>query len=382
MKKKVVLLMIAAMLTGVLAGCGNNGNTENEVEENVEAEDTVEDSEEEEASNMQPARDYDTSEYVTLGDYKGLEISIVPLEEITDEVVEEYIASVMSNYSNLEEITDRPAQTGDVVMVKSVGATLDGEVFDESGEEGYEVEIGGSGYIEGYAESLEGREVGETFDVTLTFPENYNEELAGKDAVFTMTVLSINKKTPAEFTDEFLVQQGSPYTTVEEYRTELKKGLESQAQSNYDADKEDLTLTQVIENAEFKDLPDELVQYYSNNIKDNIAYYATNYGYDYDTYIQGAYQMTAEDFEATTLVEWGIEAAQKELAVIAIALAEGISVSDDELTAEIAEQMELYGLTTEEEFLAGSEREDYRDYVLKGKVVDFIMENGNVTFTE
>ena len=136
--------------------------------------------------------------------YKGVEIEEVEKPaEITDEDVETAIQTTLEANATTTEITDRAVEEGDTVDINFVGK-VDGEVFDGGSADNYSLVIGSGTFIDGFEDSIIGHNVGETFDWNGKFPEEYNEELAGKDCVFTITVNAITLEEVPELNDEFV----------------------------------------------------------------------------------------------------------------------------------------------------------------------------------
>lgn len=156
---------------------------------------------------------------IDLPDYKNITVPLTDVE-FTDEEVDDAIESLLSSYKYLDTQEGLIVADGDEVNIDYVG-TVDGVEFDGGAAEGYDLTIGSGAFIPGFEEQLIGAEVLSTFDINVTFPEDYNDELGGKEAVFNITVNGINK-TP-EFTDDFVAENLSEKaTTVEEYKQFLK----------------------------------------------------------------------------------------------------------------------------------------------------------------
>ena len=143
--------------------------------------------------DMKYLKDFDPSKYVTLGEYKGMNITI-PKTEVTDEDVDSYIDYLLSANESYVDITDRDvAQNGDVANIDYEGKK-DGVAFDGGTAQGYDLNLGSGVFIDGFEDGVVGMKVGETKDLTLTFPDNYaNEDLAGAEVVFTVTLNSIKE---------------------------------------------------------------------------------------------------------------------------------------------------------------------------------------------
>ena len=220
MKKKIAKVLVAGLIGLQLIGCSNQ-NTAN-TEENKETTETAENTEA--ASVSIYFNEINADEYVTLGDYKGLEV-VSNVVTITDADVDAYIEYMLSMSGGaLEEVTDRDVvENGDVANIDYIGKK-DGVAFDGGTAEGYDLGIGTGTFIPGFEEGLVGVKKGETVDLNLTFPENYSAaDLAGAEVVFTVTVNGIYKEVTPEFTDEYVAELGiENISTVEEYRAYMK----------------------------------------------------------------------------------------------------------------------------------------------------------------
>ena len=375
MKQKITLLLLLTMLVTAIAGCGKKAETAAETETSTET--TTETT-----TTGLSARNFKAADYVTLGNYKGFEVEAAALEAVTDEDVENYISYILSYYTEEVEITDRAAQTGDIVHVLSVGKTLDGEEFDNSGETGYDVEIGGTGYIEGYAEGLEGASIGDVVELNLTFPEDYSAtDLAGQEAIFTLTVESIKQSVAAELNDELIVrmdtENGSDYKTVDGFRAGVRTMLEEYAQSTYDNTVAAAVLDQISAEATFQELPADLLTYFKDSITSYYTSEAAYYGTDLETYMSTYFGITLDAFN-TEVLTMAATSAKEELICQLIAELENITVSDEDMNARLDEDVKAAGLTTKEEYLGTTDIEDYRAYLVKLDVLQFLIENAVV----
>ena len=179
MKKRMGLLVCLLFTAAFLGGCGGKYTTLEEL---------------------------NTDKYVTLGEYKGLEIS-VPVMEVTDDYIDNYIGFILSSQSQWEVVSeDRPAKMGDMVNIDYVGK-IDGEAFAGGTDQGYDLQLGSGAFIPGFEEGLVGAVKGETRDVTLTFPDPYlnNPDMSGAEAVFTVTINEMKEKRMPELKYDFVV---------------------------------------------------------------------------------------------------------------------------------------------------------------------------------
>jgi len=374
--KAALPLAGAALLGALMTGCGN-ADTDT-------AETTQESMAESETGTEAGTEDYgpeaylsgiNVADYVTLGEYKGVEVS-VDAPVVTDEYLDSYIDYVLQSNMVTTEITDRPVEEGDIVNIDYEGK-IDGVAFDGGTAQGYDLTIGSGTFIDGFEDGLIGAETGETVDVNVTFPENYQgEEVAGKDAVFTVTVNSISVETLPELTDEFVQGLDVGVNTVEEYRQYAYDLLMEEEQATHDSNAEIAVLEAVMAGSQIQDPPEDMTNRYYNRIIDNMTYYASLYGYDLETFL--SMQGTSED----AIRESAAQAGQEIIVMQAIADAEGLSVTDEELDAEIETNAGSLGYDDVEEYRASLDVEGYREYMMSEKVLNFLLENAVVTDVE
>ena len=360
----------------LMTGCGN-ADTDT-------AETTQESMAESETGTEAGTEDYgpeaylsgiNVADYVTLGEYKGIEVS-VDAPVVTDEYLDSYIDYVLQSNMVTTEITDRPVEEGDIVNIDYEGK-IDGVAFDGGTAQGYDLTIGSGTFIDGFEDGLIGAETGEMVDVNVTFPENYQgEEVAGKDAVFTVTVNSISVETLPELTDEFVQGLDVGVNTVEEYRQYAYDLLMEEEQATHDSNAEIAVLEAVMAGSQIQDPPEDMTNRYYNRIIDNMTYYASLYGYDLETFL--SMQGTSED----AIRESAVQAGQEIIVMQAIADAEGLSVTDEELDAEIETNAGSLGYDDVEEYRASLDVEGYREYMMSEKVLNFLLENAVVTDVE
>ena len=360
----------------LMTGCGN-ADTDT-------AETTQESMAESETGTEAGTEDYgpeaylsgiNVADYVTLGEYKGIEVS-VDAPVVTDEYLDSYIDYVLQSNMVTTEITDRPVEEGDIVNIDYEGK-IDGVAFDGGTAQGYDLTIGSGTFIDGFEDGLIGAETGETVDVNVTFPENYQgEEVAGKDAVFTVTGNSSSVETLPELTDEFVQGLDVGVNTVEEYRQYAYDLLMEEEQATHDSNAEIAVLEAVMAGSQIQDPPEDMTNRYYNRIIDNMTYYASLYGYDLETFL--SMQGTSED----AIRESAAQAGQEIIVMQAIADAEGLSVTDEELDAEIETNAGSLGYDDVEEYRASLDVEGYREYMMSEKVLNFLLENAVVTDVE
>ena len=314
--------------------------------------------------------EYAALDYITLGEYTGLEI-VKASAEVSDEEVQ-----AMIDTETIETLTEGTVEEGDTVNIDYVGE-LDGEEFDGGSAEGYSLEIGSDTFIDGFEDGLIGVEVGETADLNLTFPENYHsEDLAGKDVVFHVTVNSM-QRVP-ELTDEVAAKVADG-KTAEEYRASVREELEESAEIQQENLAKQELLTTVVNNATVNGYPTEYLEYNMEMTKKNYESMAQMYGMTYEDLI-AAYGMDEETFTAT-LEEQLKSVLPQEMVLLAIAETEEIEIDDEEyakrLTDVIGETEGEDPTVTIEELEAYYGESYLRKSLLLDKVMDFLVENNS-----
>ena len=324
----------------------------------------------------QPLSRMNVEKYVTLGDYNNMQIvtdvnpPAVSDEEVEMLMKEAYLGAVTAEHGG---IVDRAVEEGDTVVIDYEGK-LDGVAFAGGTARGDELTIGSNSFIDGFEDGLVGVMPGETVDLELTFPEVYknNTELAGQDVVFTVTVRFIRPVdvNVADMEDVVVAALGlSGVSTVEEFRQSAYDYLYSSAEIAYLNSLEKNISQAVIDGCEFKNLPKALMEKYRETIKTNIESWVTMYDMTLDDYAS-LFGKTGEEM----LDAYTEDYVRQNLAMQAIANAEGLNVTDEELQEELAEYAASEGYASVEALVGENSLEDYRDYFMNEKVMDFLME--------
>ena len=333
-------------------------------EEATEAESETETETETEFTDL-PA--YVASDYVTLGDYKEITVTIDSIE-VSEEEVEQKIAS-----ETIETLEEGTVEEGDIANIDYEGK-LDGEAFDGGTATGYDLEIGSGTFIEGFESGLIGTAIGETVDLNLTFPEKYHsEDLAGKDVVFTVTVNSV-QRVP-ELTDEVAAKVADG-KTAEEYKESIRKELEESAAAQMDYNAQYEILQQVVENASVDGYPEEALNYNMWRVRDYYEQISEMSGISLEDML-AYYGMTEEDFDVM-VEKTAQEGLAQSLVLTAVAEAEGLEVTDEEYEDGLLRYTEIQGYETAEELVAEYGENYIRNSLMQEKAMDFLRENATV----
>jgi len=305
---------------------------------------------------------------VKLGDYKGLKAVKLPCEA-TDEDVENELKQMQERNSRLIDVTDRAAEMGDTATIDFEGFT-DGVPFEGGKGENYPLELGSGSFIPGFEEQVAGHSVDEEFDVNVTFPEEYAEELAGKDAVFKCRIHEIKAKELPQLDDEF-AKDVSEFDTLDEVKEDLKKQISEKKENDAKIDLENQLLEQVVENMEaeipecmFAKRTDEMIQEY--------RYRLQMQGLNLETYLQ----YMGQDMEAfkASFKDGAEKQVKVSVALAAVMEAESIEVTDEEIDAQAAKIGEQYGMDADQVKKAVSADQLTED-IKRNKAVDLIVES-------
>ncbi len=279
----------------------------------------------------------DITEYLTLGDYKGLTVTVTTSSEITDSDVKAFIDETLAAHSYSVDVTDRAAQLGDNVNIDFVGY-FDGVAFDGGTAQGSELVLGSGTMIPGFEEGIVGMAIGEKKTIDATFPENYfTKEYAGKTAQFDITLNSIKVDEIPEYNDAF-VRDNFDYDTTLQFEDYARKTLAEEREQEILAEKQNGILVQAVDNATVIKYPEGIVEDYMFQQIDQARFYgAMYYGMEYSEFIPAALGISAQEYEAD--VRKNAEAAVKqELVLFAIFKQENLTVD----TAAKEEMLDMF----------------------------------------
>ena len=341
MTKRLIAAATVCALAVSVIGCGSNSGSVNKI------------------------RSYDVEKYVTLGDYDGMEVEVAGDFEISDEDVVDYINGMLSYYPSYEDTDKQTVEDGDCVNIDYEGKK-DGVAFDGGTAQGYVLEIGSNTFIDGFEEGLIGVNVGETVDLNLTFPEDYQSaDLAGADVVFTVTVNKIVKKvetTYDQLTDEY-VSDNLNYESVDELYNDTKSYMEDDCEQNRVVAERSAVLDKLIENSKVA-IPDGLLEMKVDQYIQQFTKQNCQDGKTLSDYLSANYNMTEEDFNSTITSEME-ENLDDEMVLEALVKAEGETLDEEGFASYVASAMKNGSYETEEDLYAAydSDYEDGRSYL-------------------
>lgn len=371
MKKKIVTLLLALCILGMTAGCGEKKTDTDKTEKT--AEEFVLTNED----GKVVAVDVDNlDDYITLGEYKNLEVEESPKTEVTDEDVDSSIHyALLNQYTQVEVTEDRAVQNEDTVNIDYTGY-MDGKEFDGGSATGADLLIGSGSFISGFEDGLIGHKKGEEVTLDLTFPEDYqNEEMQGKAVQFKVKINKISQAP--ELTDEW-VAENTDYKTVAEYKAAQKESLQKSADADYESQVKSDLFALVVNSTEFKDYPEDLLKDTKKKVREQLdSMYQSQLGISLDDYIKQ--QNISEEDEDKALTEQAQNYLKQNLVVQGILNAEGIQMTEKDYQEEEEKFAQLSGFkdaATMESYY--SDKTVIKESVLWNRVCDILMSTATV----
>ncbi len=282
---------------------------------------------------------------VKLGDYKNLEVSVDVEKDVTDADVDAKIEAAQKNLAELV-IKEDAAENGDTVVIDFEGK-VDGVAFDGGTAQNHSLELGSGSFIPGYEEQLVGHKAGETVEVTVTFPEDYQaEDLAGKEAVFTTTIHEVKAKEVPELDDELAKDIDEEVETLAELKAKYKAQLTEEKEAQYTDAVETAAIEAAVANAEIVELPGEMVHDEVHRAMNEFLGNMQQQGISAEMY----YQLTGTSEEQLHAQFEGDadKRVRTNLVIEAVAAAENFETTQDEIDTEVSELAETYNMPKEQ----------------------------------
>ena len=313
---------------------------------------------------------------ISLGEYKGLKAEKV-IAKVEDSEVDAQVNSMAERNARMVEVTDRAAQMGDTVTFDFEGF-CDGEAFEGGKAEKYALELGSGQFIPGFEEQIAGKNIGEEFDVNVTFPSDYGaENLAGKDATFKCKLHEIKFRELPAIDDEF-AKDVSEFDTLEALKEDLKaKALERKQKVSEEEMENDL-VQQIVDSIE-GEIPEAMYENRLNQSVEEFAYRLQSQGLNLETYLKYT-NSTIDEFKKSFRPQAESQVKFR-LALEKIVELEKIEATEDDINAQIEKMAKDYGMEVEQIKNAVPTEEIAKDLAV-GKAIDFIKENAVITEVE
>ena len=303
-----------------------------------------------------------------LKDYKGIELKKEEIS-VSDEDVAKKLAEVREQNARIIDVDDRPVKTGDTVTIDYAGS-IDGVPFEGGTDQEHKLTIGSGQFIPGFEDQIIGKNIGDEFDVRVTFPEKYHaEELAGKEAVFAVKLHAITEKELPELDDE-LAQDVSDFDTLAEYKEDIKKELFHEKEHKAEHEREHQIMDALVERLEVE-LPEPMIDLEVENQSYNMENRMRAQGFSLEQYMQ----FTGQTMSALqdSLKESAAKSIKGRLALEAVAKAENLEVTAEDLEKEYQQMAESYNMEVEKIKEVVPE-EEVKDTLLNRKALSLVTE--------
>ena len=309
---------------------------------------------------------------ITIEGYKGIEATKKNVE-VTDEDVSAELVKVQDRNSRMVDVDNRVALTGDTAVIDFEGF-CDGKAFEGGKAEGFELSLGSGQFIPGFEDQIVGHEVGDEFEISVKFPEDYQaEELKGKDATFKIKLHQIKRKELPTLDDEF-AKDVSEFDTLDEYKNSLREKLQSDREKQEEMNVENQIFDALIEKVQ-GEIPEEMYEQEVEESINNFAYRLQSQGLNLETYLK----YTGMDVNA--IKEQFRPQSEKQLklrlALEKIAELENLEVSDEAVEEEYEKLAKQYNMEVAQIKNLVAETQIRAD-LKNQKAIDFVKENASV----
>ena len=313
-----------------------------------------------------------------LGEYKGVEVEKVD-ETVNEDVINAKLEEMREKGSRLVSV-EREIANGDTANIDFEG--FDGDVAFEGGKgENYDLVIGSGSFIPGFEEQLVGKKAGEEVEVNVTFPEEYHaENLAGKPVVFKVKVNDVKVKELPELNDEFAADT-TEFNTLEELRADVRAKAEADAKEAAKNELRNRVIEKVVENTEVE-VPEAMIKNEIENQLMELNYQLQYQGFGMEQFLQMTGK-TMEEFKAeftSNRRDEAIRNVKTSLVIEAIAKAEDVQVSEEEVNAEVQKMAEAYNMTVEQvkEALRPTDLKDMEGQLKIRKTIDLLVDSAKI----
>ena len=308
---------------------------------------------------------------IKLGKYKGVKVEAMDTT-VTDEDVQAELDKVKEQNARLVAADDKAVEDGDQTTIDFEGF-VDGEAFEGGKGEDYPLTIGSHSFIDTFEEQLIGKKVGEEVEVNVTFPEEYQaKELAGKPAMFKVTIKEIKVKEYPEIDDDF-AQDVSEFDTLDEYKADIKKNLEDKKTQEAEADKESKVIEAIVKDSEM-DIPEKMIEAQAQQMLEEFAQNIAMQGISFEQYLQ--FTVATVDQLREQVTPQAKARVESSLVLEAIVKAEKIEATDEEFDEEVKKMAERYQMEVDKinELLSDDDKNNIKADICAKKAAKLVVE--------
>ncbi len=321
----------------------------------------------------------ETRPEVILGAYKDLKVD-VESTEMPEDAFDKALQNVLSQYSTLELVVDRPTKETDIAVIDFEGS-VNGEKIEGGDAKNYPLDLGHSNFIPGFAEQIVGKNIGDEFEIKVTFPENYHDDkLKGQPAVFKIKLNEIKERKVPELNDAF-AQKVGPFKTVDEFKADIQKYLDKQKETSDRQKSENAVFEKVVEAASV-DIPETMIEREAESLTNDYKQRIQAQGLSWDA----VEKSEGKEKLADTIREDAKFRIKNSLVIGKIAQEENIKLEPKDIHAKFNQLSAVYGLKQEDlmkqmgknpEIIASLSQQALND-----KVRDFLMEKNSINFVK
>ena len=308
---------------------------------------------------------------IKLGKYKGVKVEAMDTT-VTDEDVQAELDKVKEQNARLVAADDKAVEDGDQTTIDFEGF-VDGEAFEGGKGEDYPLTIGSHSFIDTFEEQLIGKKVGEEVEVNVTFPEEYQaKELAGKPAMFKVTIKEIKVKEYPEIDDDF-AQDVSEFDTLDEYKADIKKNLEDKKTQEAESDKESKVIEAIVKDSEM-DIPEKMIEAQAQQMLEEFAQNIAMQGISFEQYLQ--FTGATVDQMKEQVKPQAQARVESSLVLEAVVKAENIEATEEEVEEEIKEMAGRYNMEADKlkGLLTDSDKENLKKDICARKAAKFVVD--------
>lgn len=309
---------------------------------------------------------------ITIEGYKGIEATKKNVE-VTDEDVSAELVKVQDRNSRMVDVDNRGALTGDTAVIDFEGF-CDGKAFEGGKAEGFELSLGSGQFIPGFEDQIVGHEVGDEFEISVKFPEDYQaEELKGKDATFKIKLHQIKRKELPTLDDEF-AKDVSEFDTLDEYKNSLREKLQSDREKQEETNVKNQIFDALIEKVQ-GEIPEEMYEQEVEESINNFAYRLQSQGLNLETYLKYTgmdVNAIKEQFRPQSENQLKLRLALEKIAEL-----ENLEVSDEAVEEEYEKLAKQYNMEVAQIKNLVAETQIRAD-LKNQKAIDFVKENASV----
>lgn len=304
-------------------------------------------------------------------DYKGIEVKKFNTK-VSKKDIDNALEQARDKNARTVTVEDRALEMKDISTIDFEGF-VDGVAFEGGKGENFELTIGSGQFIPGFEEQLVGMKIGEEREINVKFPDEYHaENLAGKDAMFKVKLISIKSKVLPELDDEF-AKDISEFDTLEEYKKDVEKKLKEEKEKQAEADKEAQAIEKIVENTEVN-IPDSMIEDQMEQMVEQFNANLSYQGLNLETYCQ--YLGTTVEAFKETLKPQATKDVKLKLALEYIAKTENITATDEDINAKIDELAKEYGNENADSLKNNENIKKYMsERVLQDKTLKVVLDN-------